>query len=196
MDNHPVAKTQQDLFREIKLKESKDIEDIIFEGLVVRPSLELNVIPEHIFVEYFLPFFAGVYKLESKPSIITEWISIAGTPMAQVAVIDHNRKVLFTVPPLFNTGVINSGVSDSNKSYKDSFVLAEMHNANIPNSGLNILVDALNDKFDTLIKPDTAISKFDQQWKDIFARYADRLGIKVEHKVVKEDKLDDDELIY
>lgn len=78
----------------------KEIHESLVSGEKVR-----NTLPEDIFKNYFLPMFAG---LETHPDAsVGVWISIAGTPFAEVDIIDNSRQVLFTVPPIFERNIVD-----------------------------------------------------------------------------------------
>ena len=69
------------------------------------PSL-LAKLPLQVFDQYFAPFFFGQKPLERDSDMFSTWVGIAGSPMAPVEIIDNN-KVVFVVPPLYDTEAIN-----------------------------------------------------------------------------------------
>ncbi len=77
----------------------------IHSELVTSPGLRKKL-PEELFVAYFLPLFAG---LETHPDVnIGRWVSIAGTPFAEVDIINTQGHTLYTVPPIFESKVIDT----------------------------------------------------------------------------------------
>lgn len=74
--------------------------DRIHQLIVEEPKRMANRLPEQIFRDYFLPVFAGDVP---NGKHYEEWISIAGAPSAEVAILGENGQVLFNVPPLMNT---------------------------------------------------------------------------------------------
>ena len=67
-----------------------------------------NKLPEYLFKSNFLPLFAG---LETHPDVtIGMWVSVAGTPFAEVDIIDDQGQILFSVPPIFERHVVDSTV--------------------------------------------------------------------------------------
>lgn len=86
---HRVASLRSDLDRGISR-----IFDPIVTGFVP------NVIPEHVFVGYFLPSFLGGTQ---NPNWVAEWVGIAGTPSSEVSVVDPQGNILYQVPPLLAT---------------------------------------------------------------------------------------------
>ena len=86
-----------------KLPGSEIVE--IHKELVTSPGLRKKL-PEDLFVAYFLPLFAG---LETHPDVnIGRWVSIAGTPFAEVDIINTHGHTLYTVPPIFESKVIDT----------------------------------------------------------------------------------------
>ena len=65
-----------------------------------------NSIPENVFVGYFLPSFIGGTQ---NPNWVAEWVSVAGTPSAEVSVVDIQGNILFQVPPLLSTQSLSFG---------------------------------------------------------------------------------------
>ncbi len=99
--------TKQDLSHRTPFKVKLPGSEIvaIHNSLVADPGLRKKL-PEEHFVTFFLPLFAG---LETHPDInIGRWVSIAGTPFAEVDIINHHGQTLFTVPPIFERNVIDT----------------------------------------------------------------------------------------
>ena len=137
---------------------------IVFEGLLDNPLI--NRIPESLFVNYFLPHFIG---RGNNPNWVMEWISVAGTPMAEVAVFkDGTNEILFNVPSLLYTN--NLFMHKKGGDLGDIFTKFDQINANLPMNGLAFLLNALNSKNHELL------SNFNMQgansvWLHIFQRY-------------------------
>lgn len=150
--------------RNALLAEMKKSETVVFEGLLDNPLI--NRIPESIFVNYFLPHFIGQGQ---NPNWVMEWISVAGTPMAEVAVIkDGTNEVLFNVPSLLYTN--NLFMHKKGGDLGDIFTKFDQINANLPMNGLSFLLGALNSKNQELM------SNFNMEganavWMHIFQRY-------------------------
>lgn len=138
--------------------------EVVFKGLLDNPLI--NNIPESLFVNYFLPHFIG---RGSNPNWVMEWISIAGTPMAEVAVFkDGTNDILFNVPSLLYTN--NLFMHKKGGDLGDIFTKFEQINSNLPMNGLTFLLTALNSKNHELM------SNFNMQganavWLHIFQRY-------------------------
>lgn len=75
-----------------------------FHGLV--ETHERKKLPEHIFKDYFLPFFLGGAVPDPNTEVYARWVGIAETPTSEVDVINPAGDVLFTVPALMNTNCL------------------------------------------------------------------------------------------
>lgn len=78
-----------------------------FRILVKEQTENIHNIPESVFKTVFLPYFSGESKLPINENIIANWIGIAGSPYAEVGVIDEQGNVLFRVPGMFDSGNID-----------------------------------------------------------------------------------------
>lgn len=156
----------------------------VFSSLVQNsPKAQL---PEELFVSNFLPFFIGVVNAEKNEDFLPTWISIAGTPAADVDIIDRNGKVLFTVPSFIDSGFINPLKNTSGLSYSDIVNMAILYGNNIPKQGADVLNKGLSDKVNRLKEKSPEYGKKIQMWEFIFKRYNDKLP-KRENKVNTEE---------
>lgn len=137
--------------------------DVIFNGLV--ENAPVNSLPESVFVNYFLPCFIGQ---QTNPNWVMEWISIAGTPMAEVNIIkDGTQEILFRVPGILST---NTLFNKNKVAMSDIFSRYDQLSANMPSQGLNFLMSALgNINKDILDQYNLDMVK--QNWLYILQRY-------------------------
>lgn len=137
--------------------------DVIFNGLV--ENAPVNSLPESVFVNYFLPCFIGQ---QTNPNWVMEWISIAGTPMAEVNIIkDGTQEILFRVPGILST---NTLFNKNKVAMSDVFSRYDQLSANMPSQGLNFLMSALgNINKDILEQYNLDMVK--QNWLHILQRY-------------------------
>jgi hypothetical protein len=173
--------------KEVLLKRGQEL----FDALVVKPTNFSKQLPEYRFVNTFLPYFCGEKNIEDQPTFFTTWISIAGTPANEVSIIDNNGKILFNVPPLMDTSVINkTNTGTSISKIIETFL---MHSAVLPQNGTNFLNKHIDNKIDDLSKESTDFLDYNKRWNDIFVRYN-----KINAKTLPNErvKLDEDELIY
>lgn len=146
------------------LAEIDKSKDIVFKGLLENPLI--NKIPESLFVNYFLPHFIG---RGNNPNWVMEWISIAGTPMAEVAVFkDGTTEVLFNVPSLLYTN--NLFMHKKGGDLGDIFNRYEQISSNVPMNGLSFLLNALNSK-NTELMNNFNMQGANAVWMGIFHRY-------------------------
>lgn len=149
---------------EMIYRETTKTQDIVYSGLV--EGRTVNRIPESLFVNYFLPCFLGQRE---NPNWIMEWISIAGTPMAEVDVFDDNTKqILFTVPSVLNSNRLL--LSNQGANINDIFSRYEQINNNMPINSLNFLISALNEKGSQLLSSVNNNEPI-QKWIYILKRY-------------------------
>ena len=153
----------------------------VFNMLNSKPKGSL---PENVFASYFLPYFSGITPIMPESTVIADWISIAGAPTNEVDIVDQTGRVIFTVPPLFDTGVIDT-TRDSGRfiSIYDQYTL---QNTNIPSLANNFLMNALANKASEI---DTSVQPVDT-WLAILKRYGiEPQGVQ-STKVTEEDKED------
>lgn len=155
---------QANAVRNMLLTEMNKSKAIVFDGLL--NNVALNSIPESLFVNYFLPCFLGN---PISNNWVMEWISIAGTPMAEVNVFhDATNEILFTVPSILNTN--NLILHKEDGDIGDIFIRYDQINNNIPGQGLNFLLQALNSKNQELLNK-INFNDVNQRWYNILLRY-------------------------
>lgn len=135
----------------------------IFKGLVT--DIQPNRLPEPIFASYFLPGFLG-----SNPNRnwLLEWISVAGSPSAEVSVFDPvTQQELFRVPPILASRglLLPRGSNDLN----DIFVWHDMMKGTLGNQGTKFLFNALSHKSKQALS--TYENETNERWTNILARY-------------------------
>lgn len=141
--------------------------DVVFDGLVAHPPRAR--LPEKIFVEYFLPFFAGAVQASTEFPFIAQWISVAGSAVSEVDIIDYEGNVLFSVPAVMNTSFIRPERGE--RPYNNIRKEYEMRQANpaaMPNRFLTSTMDArLMESIDA-----EAFKHLEtDRWRAIFERY-------------------------
>lgn len=149
--------------------------DAMFNALVVEGKKDLSTLPETVFKEYFYPFFKGEVTAATQPGIVAEWIAIAGSAMCEVNVVDAQGKVEFTVPPLFDSSIIESAKRRLGNSFADIYSQYKMHSANLPIVGEKFLADAFEEKIPAILKTSETLSPNQARWQTIFHRYGDAL---------------------
>lgn len=156
---------------QLKQRIQRDLErvgSVVFEGML---TFERNKVPESIFVNYFLPRFVNLNNINGVDprNHIVEWISIAGSPMAEVSVVsDSTGEELFVVPAYLSTNHLSVGNGDT-----DCATILKMYEAmsrNIPKSGANYLINALGGKAEQMLSTNT-LEESVARWQAIFRRY-------------------------
>lgn len=131
-----------------------------------------NVLPESLFVELFLPYFIGEKVInQADRDVITDWISVAGTPMARVDIIDNAGKTLFAVPPLYDTKIINVANRAAGAAIADVYAEFSLRKNNSPIAAENFLASALLQTSDKITQPENAAKELGSEWEAIRARY-------------------------
>lgn len=156
--------------QEMLLNEASNVIDQLYSAAVEGASDVCARMPEPIFVQSFLPFFAGQVTRESRPDILATWISIAGSPTAKVIVVDQAGRELFSVPGVFDTSFLTLARGRRGTNYSDIVDHSNLLSNNIPKEGARYMTEALQDKFQLLEKKN-AISTNEQLWVNIFNRY-------------------------
>lgn len=133
----------------------------IFEGLVT--NHKPNALPEHIFKSYFLPGFLGT---NPNANWLLEWVSIAGSPSAEVSIVDNAGVELFRVPCILSTK--NVQLSGNGPGLADIF----RHSSLLSNSlagNKSFLLNNLSDKASEALS-DVGNSDV-ARWRAIYERY-------------------------
>lgn len=135
-----------------------------------------NKLPEEIFVGVFLPYFSGEVQSTHDNNLVANWISVAGSPMASVDIIDNSGTKLYTVPPIMDTSIID--ISNRNKtiSFKDILVQAEVNGRNIKGDGERFALKEFSEKADSIILS-KEVSEKEAEWVAILSRYGKAANI-------------------
>lgn len=138
-----------------------------------------RTIPEEVFVGYFLPMFRdivdenhkGELSLAEREKKLSEWIAVAGGAMYEVDVVSPLGEVLYTVPAIHNTSVINTVRPMGAPTYAAIAGMAQM----IQMQGSARSVEYQNHKFaEKLTSTITNIGNMSAkqaEWTKIFERY-------------------------
>lgn len=102
MSQNPAQKVSEAVVRQTLNQMNSSI-DLAHRSLVTdspRPQ-----VPEEVFTVLFLPYFSG-QDIPKDRNVMLEWVSAAGSAMAEVDIVDRAGKVLYTVPPIFSTDML------------------------------------------------------------------------------------------
>lgn len=142
----------------------------IYRQLVTEP--QLNKLPERLFTRNFLPFFCGERDPVKEPDFYVLWISIAGSPMSEVQIIDDNGNPLFTVPALNDTSIIKPDRNTSGSiNFSQIITMAKMYGNMTPVAGQNVLMSGLGEKYKELQSKSEVFDSNTERWYQILLRY-------------------------
>ena len=166
-----LAATASDRYRETMAKQLNKTMDTVLEKLL--PSAATNrILPERIFVEYFLPYFSGEKEIDEENKVIGEWIGIAGYPGSEVNIVadDDHKKVLYTVPAIIETGHIDPVRKGRSMS---AVVYNTQLRSDFPGQADSFAIKATEEIFHEQVKPRLNMAN-NQRWMQIFERYNSR----------------------
>ena len=126
-------------------------------------------IPENVFAEAFLPFFAGDHERKHDVNL-GHWHGIAGkSPFNAVDVIGKDGVVLFTVPPIADRDVINS-TSEGEVSLKHVILSFQQYNNVMPSQGKLYLENQMARR-DLIKRASPRMLRQLRAWDSIYRRY-------------------------
>ena len=157
-----------DKIEDFRLQQQLDQIQEISAQLAAGVASDIATLEERIFVEVFLPLFAGDVKLPY-PVSLTTWTNYAGSPYRAVNVIDLSGKVLFTVPALYDRTAINP-VSDAAIPISHIVATASQYARIHPSQGLYYLDAQLSKRALVMKVPSNVIEDL-TTWNAIFVRY-------------------------
>lgn len=144
-------------------------------------KINVRTIPENMFVYHFLPYFSGEVK-ENSQEIITNWLTIAGSAVNPVNILDANGRVVAQVPPMQNnSGLDPAATSESNLAYaaKEAKAMAGLS----PVAAQNILSNELSIKLSSMTKElEASNAEHENKWNELLKHYG---------KAVKPDNVKD-----
>jgi hypothetical protein len=175
-----------------QIMESISVVDDIFEEF--NDERKSNPLPEPIFVNYFLPYFSGKLPIDKKSRIIAEWCAVAGSPIAEVSIINQSGGVLYKVPALFRTDIINPVRPLYDTGLHGIFDNHTLHKRNLPMVANRNLNHALMVKSKIMLAGSEQAPD-DLRWLEIFKRYGVEIPLGIEEVPVVEEE-EHEELIY
>lgn len=180
---------------------SPEIEELFEDNIRLDNFLKNEItnrkLPERLFVSDFLPYFCGELDLSSNPKLLDMWYTISGGQTNEVDVVDIDGSVLFVVPALLNTKVINPRTNRGDLSFADIITLSKLKSNITPIAGENALTQGLEIKVEQMREhKSTSFSENENKWNFIFQKYGKVDKEKeISNKTVK-GKISDDELEF
>lgn len=153
-----------------------------------------NSLPEAIFIAEFLPYFSGQLRVEKTNDVFLKWVGIAGMPSNEVSIINEMGEVLYTVPSLIDTSVINVKGDSSGSSISELMRRYTIRTNITPALGTEYLNNAKDKVIEATIKQGKNQLDSIKRWDAIFARYNNESS-SIEG-INKKLKSDPEELTY
>lgn len=140
-------------------------------------------LPEDAFVNFFLKYFTGERDTSDGQDAIVKWISVAGSPTAEVVIFDATGKELFKVPPLIDTSIVKSERKLNQRvGFAAIVALAQQYGSHLRVQGERFLTENLAKKRAEIRTESQVHTAHEQRWLEIFNRY--QKGPKVDIKAV------------
>lgn len=138
-----------------------------------------RTIPEEVFVGYFLPMFRdivdeshkGELSIAEREKKLSEWIAVAGGAMYEVDVVSTTGEVLYTVPAIHNTSVINTVRPMGAPSYSAIAGMAQMIQMQADARSVEYQNHKFAEKLTSTITNIGNMSSKQAEWASILKRY-------------------------
>lgn len=187
--SNEVQKQRVKQIQNIALKEMNQEIDQAYNDLFKTDKSNYQL-PEHVFVNNFLPYFSGQVKEDKNLPVTTTWIAIAGTPMNPVDIVDETGEVLYTVPPLMSSNFLRTNENLRGKSFNEIFTRARNQANRLPVLGDRVLAEEASQKLNKMdVKP--SIEEY-SNWNNIYERYGIKTASKLTNKNNNKQNQDDE----
>lgn len=186
-----------DLEREIindQLQQSLDDINRVFESVVGKQ--DRRTLDETVFVNEFLPYLSGQKNLSENMEIISYWLQIAGTPFAEVDLVNRAGEKVLTVPGLSNTMAINIANSGT-KTFGDIVKQADVVGSQQRVFGTRYLREELENKRTQLLNNESSADDITKdRWSNIFQHYGIEQQQRQQQQQTNKEQLLDDNVEY
>ena len=148
----------------------------------LKESIANAVLPEKVFVEYFLDYFKDREKYADTP-LLSKWVELAGGPYREVDIIDDNRNVLYTAPGAMMAPMVdyenlnNIDFSRIASNYNMKKNITAVQGTNYLNGILSMVPNNIH----------TDVNKYINRWIAIFNRYDKPTKATTSKRVTKPD---------
>lgn len=140
---------------------------------------------EQIFIQHFLPFFAGEIEPEHIDEMRTIWIDVAGDVFTEVSIIGEGGVVVAIVPSLGDRNSIRLTTSDEKERMSSVTLTARQKMTISPILSDNIITNALEEKFMVKDVTDNNIAKR-KEWEKLLNKYGRSLDGKTKAVIASE----------
>ncbi|BAS05016.1 hypothetical protein [Ralstonia phage RSF1] len=167
---HPRQKQAMEVFEALQKNRRMGI-GIDIRGISNQLTLveQNSQFPEELFVEHFLPLFAGEVAPTAHVNYQTWLEKVAGGEKVSVDIVDTQGNVLFTVPPLFDTSILEQA-----KPGGESMTLIERHYSRLKEfdaAGSQVFLNRKLSGLHIKDKPTEQVYENIRIWNAIFERY-------------------------
>jgi len=151
----------------VKLKSEAD--DFYNQLVVNRPRGKMS---ENLFINYFLPYLTGMTPIPEGIEVLSEWVTIAGSPTSEIEILDDiTSEVLFITPSLYHTGIIDTSKREPGESFSDIISQYELQLKALPIIADKYLNGELNKKIQAIGEHDAIGVNSILTWNTILDRY-------------------------
>lgn len=191
--------TSEQIKPQVKTALDRNVDEM-YKVLVTDAKANVAVLPEAHFRDWFLPQFAC--RVPMAADAIPKWISVAGWPGAEVAIIDEAGQELFRVPPLFPTDHIKRIRPDGVLDFSSIGKLMELQARKSPAQAAENMKRSMLARYKASHEPGKELTENEKKWLHIFERYGYLTAAELaaqktapENKAADTGELDDDDFV-
>ncbi len=185
-----MSKNFEEEAKQLQLSQAQNDINKCYNAIVGKQ--DRRIIPEDLFVKEFLPYFAGEKSFNEGDNVLANWITVAGTPFAEVNVIDQEGNTVVTVPGLTTT-LQHNLTERAGTPLSDIVVQAEIIGSQQQVLGNRYLNNKLDEKQKEIIRTvmPEVLEPIKTQWDAIFKHYNIISDIKKDFNKPTETLLDE-----
>lgn len=155
---------------QILMQEMNDA--LLFSKTQLIDRVERSKLPEPLFRQNFLNFFIGKENPGPESEVVSAWISIAGSPTAEVDIVDAAGQTLFTAPALFSTNTLNTDrKTHRSLDIRDLYLEVAREEVGLAPVAANLLYQGLTAKSADIVAPPTTGDEEYQKWAKLYDFY-------------------------
>jgi hypothetical protein len=197
-----LALSAEAAIRTTQLKQLEEDSNALFNQLVVGVKQDRTKLPESVFVNNFLPYFAQQRPISEHPNLITEWVGIAGNPMAEVDIVnDQTGEVVGTVPPIYDSSIVENSKRALGQSFSEILHECQLRGNQLPIMAKSFFARKVIDQHEKLLKPSEHQTENQANWNKLMARYGlnqqpEQAATPTPEKTAAESLGDDSDLVF
>ena len=198
----------KEIEKKTKVPQNEVMEDIYRTVVIDSRNDFTGKLPEALFTEYFLPVFKQtpeeIEKLTQqeraiRDQLLQDWVKVAGGVFNEVNIIDQAGNILFTVPALKSTAVINPKKNENHPGFSHVVATARLMEFQSPTKSLEYQKKEFTKTLLSQVEKKGVYKTDEERWIDIFNRYG---GMKSEQSTstsntnTTSNNEFDDEIVY